>query len=124
MGYRYVLRKLTYPSAVGADRKLAFTTWWENKGVAPSYREFPLAFRLKSGDRTAVLDTAADIRKWLPGDNLYDDAVFVPADLPAGDYELSLGLLDPQTRQPKVKLAIAGMDADGWYTLGKIQIQP
>lgn len=124
MGYRYVLRKLTYPAAVGVDRKLAFTTWWENKGVAPSYREFPLAIRLKSGDRTAVLDTAADIRKWLPGDNLYDDAVFVPANLPSGDYDLSLALLDPQTRLPKVKLAIAGMDADGWYTLGKIRIQP
>jgi hypothetical protein len=49
--------------------------------------------------------------------------VFVPADMPAGDYELSLAIVDPTTHEPKVKLAIAGMEPDGWYPLGKIRIQ-
>jgi hypothetical protein len=124
MGYRFVLRKLTYPAQVRPHGKLAFTTWWENQGVAPCYRNYALAFRLKNGASTVVLDTAADIRKWLPGDNLYDDAVFLPADMPPGGYELSIGLLDPRTRRPEVRLAIAGMDPDGWYTLGKIEVQP
>lgn len=123
MGYRFVLRKFTYPAIVAPQGKLAFTSWWENKGVAPGYREFPLALRLKNGSRSMVLATDADVRTWLPGDIVYDDAVFVPADLPPGDYELALALLDPQTRQPKVKLAIAGIDADGWYPLGKISIR-
>jgi hypothetical protein len=92
--------------------------------VAPSYRNFSVALRLKNGARTVMLETAADIRKWLPGDNLYDDAVFLPADLPPGEYELAIGLLDTQTRQPKVKLAIAGVGPDGWYTVGKLQVQP
>ena len=42
--------------------------------------------------------------------------------MPAGEYDLAIALLDPQTRQPKVKLAIAGMEPDGWYTLGKIKV--
>lgn len=122
MGYRFVLRKFTYPAAVRSQGKIAFTTWWENKGVAPIYKEFPLALRLKGTQRTEVLLTDADIRTWLPGDNLYDNAVFVPAGMPDGEYELAIGILDPQTRVPAVKLAIAGVDAGGWYPLGKIQI--
>jgi hypothetical protein len=123
MGYRFVLRKFTYPSTVRPQGKLAFTTWWENKGVAPCYREFPLALRLKNSGRSAVMATGADIRSWLPGDIVYDDGVFVPADLPPGEYDLSVALLDPVSREPKVRLAIAGMQADGWYPLGKIEVR-
>ena len=123
MGYRLVLRKFTYPGVVRPQGKLAFTSWWENKGVAPCYRQFPLALRLKSERRTEVLITDADIRAWLPGDNLYDNAVFVPADMPAGEYQLGIALLDPITQKPKVKLAIAGLVPDGWYNLGKIRVQ-
>jgi hypothetical protein len=70
-----------------------------------------------------VLVTGADIRGWLPGDNLFDDAVLVPGDLPRGDYGLSLGLVDLSTHEPRIRLAIDGRDADGWYALGKIRIQ-
>jgi hypothetical protein len=122
MGYRFVLRKFTYPEVVRPQGKLAFTTWWENKGVAPCYRRFPLALRLRSANRADVLITDADIRSWLPGDNLYDDAVFIPADLPAGDCQLAIAMVDPATRQPKVKLAIAGIEPDGWYSLGRIRV--
>jgi hypothetical protein len=123
MGYRYVLRRFTYPAALRAGEKLPFTSWWENKGVAPCYREFPLALRLKDASgRSVLLPTDADIRTWLPGDAVYDDAVFVPGDLAPGQYELSIGIVDPQTRSPKLKLAIAGHDEDGWYTLGTINV--
>jgi hypothetical protein len=122
MGYRLALRKFTYPPATKPQGKVEFTSWWENKGVAPCYIAWPLALRMKSAARTQVFDTDADIRNWLPGDALYDSSFFVPADMPAGEYDLAIALLDPQTRQPKVKLAIAGMEADGWYTLGKIKV--
>ena len=117
-----MLRKFTYPSQVRPHGKLAFTTWWENKGVAPCYRPFPLALRLKNAKRTEVLVTDADIRKWLPGDNLYDDAVFLPLDIPQGEYDLELAILDPRTLKPKVKLAISGRGPDGWYKMGKVKV--
>ena len=63
------------------------------------------------------------LRNLLPGDVVYDDAVFVPADVPAGRYDLQIGVLDPQTRKPKVKLAIEGIDAEGWYTLGTVTVE-
>ncbi len=49
MGYRFVLRRLAYPDTVRVNGKLPFETWWENKGVAPIYRYYTLAVRLKKG---------------------------------------------------------------------------
>jgi hypothetical protein len=123
MGYRFVLRRFTYQTPARPGGKLAFTSWWENKGVAPCYRAFPLALRLSGANGSVVLETWADIRNWLPGDAIYDNSVFLPFDLKPGSYELSIGILDPATRQPKVKLAIAGVTAEGWYPLGKIEVR-
>ena len=123
MGYRFVLRKFTYTSAVNPNSKLSFTSWWDNKGVAPCYKKFPLALRLKSDEKAEILVTNADITTWLPGDNLYDDSVVVASDMPTGQYDLQIGILEPQFNKPKVKLAISGKQDDGWYHLGKIEIK-
>jgi hypothetical protein len=122
MGYRLVLRKVTYPARVRPHGALPFTSWWENKGVAPCYRDFPVALRLVGAKRAAVLLTGADITSWLPGDALQDDRVFVPADIPEGEYELQLGIVDRQTREPRVRLAIEGRNDEGWYPLGPITV--
>ncbi len=123
MGYRFVLRKFTYPARVRPGDKLGFTSWWENKGVAPCYRRFRLALQLGGVGQNVLLVTSADLRLWLPGDNLYDNAVVVPENLAEGEYDLSLGILDERIDEPRVKLAIEGRRPDGWYGLGKIRIQ-
>ncbi|MGO8718550.1 MAG: DUF4832 domain-containing protein [Acidobacteriaceae bacterium] len=122
MGYRFVLRRFTYPATIDASRKLVFTSWWENKGDAPAYRRYPLALRLKSDKNSVVVVTDADVRTWMPGDNLYNNSAFVPRSLPDGDYTLEIALVDPTTRQPEIKLAIAGVEPDGWYPLGAIKL--
>jgi hypothetical protein len=122
MGYRFVLRKFTYPEEVPRNGGLLFTSWWENKGVAPIYRDYTLTIRLKGKEESRVLATKADITAWLPGDNLYDETVFVPLDMPAGDYDIQIGIVDPHTGIPSVKLAITGLEPDGWYQLGKIKV--
>jgi hypothetical protein len=66
--------------------------------------------------------TDADITSWLPGDKVYDDAVFIPLDMPAGEYQLQIGIIDRQSHEPRVKLAIEGMDQEGWYTIGRMNI--
>ena len=122
MGYRYVLRKLTYPAKGKPGTDLKFTSWWENKGVAPCYRPFRLAFRLNGSDEQVILVTDADLRLWLPGDNLYDGEVGIPDDAAQGRYDLQIGILDECIDKPKVKLAIEGRQPDGWYNLGKIDV--
>lgn len=122
MGYRFVLRKFKYPPIVKPNEKLSFTSWWENKGVAPCYRQFPLALRLSNDDRKEIFVTDADIRTWLPGDNLYDNDLLIPADMPEGKYDLDIAIVDVDSKEPKVKLAIGGILPDGWYQLGVIEV--
>jgi hypothetical protein len=123
MGYRFALRRFTYPPVVDTSRKLAFTSWWENDGDAPCYRRFPLALRLSNAKTSVVMVTDADIRTWMPGDSLYNSAVLIPTDLADGNYELSIAIVDPSTNLPKVKLAIEGLRPDGWYRLGDLKVQ-
>jgi hypothetical protein len=122
MGYRFVLRKFTYPRKIKPGGKLTFTSWWDNKGVAPCYKDFALALRLTNEKKAQVLPTQADIRTWLPGDNLYDDSITLPPDLPAGKYTLQLGIIDRAAGEPKIQLAIAGKTPDGWYPMGPITL--
>ncbi len=124
MGYRFVLRRAEWQTQVRAGDAIHLNTWWVNEGVAPIYRPYVLAFRFSSPEHSAVIRTDADLRKWLPGDAVFEDPVFVPGDLPAGDYQLSVAILDPITLQPGVKLAIQGRGEDGWYPLGKIGVSP
>ena len=123
MGYRFVLRTFSYPEYVVPGEMLRYTSWWENKGVAPIYKNFLLAIRLTNKKRTEVFITDADIKSWLPGDKIYDDAIAIPWDMPIGNYRMQIGIVDPQSHQPKVKLAIEGRDSEGWYTFGKIEIK-
>ena len=124
MGYRFVLRNFSYPASVAPDGKLTFFSWWENKGVAPIYKKnFLLAIRLINKKRSQVLVTDANITTWLPGDNVYDDSVFIPLDMPLGVYDLQIGIVDRQSHEPKVNLAIEGRDPEGWYPIGKMEIK-
>jgi hypothetical protein len=46
----------------------------------------------------------------------------VPEDIPAGEYILSVGVVDEETTQPVVQLGIKGRDEDGWYPLSKAKV--
>src|SRR5262249_2823215 len=123
MGYRFVLRKFSCPDSVKRNSRLPFETWWENKGVAPCYKKFSLAIRLRNDKDSITVLTDADIGNWMPGDNIYDNNVVIPKNFTAGSYELQIGIVDPSTRIPKVQLANEGKDEEGWYHLGRIEVE-
>ncbi len=123
MGYRFILRRLEYPKAVSAGRMMPIHMWWLNAGVAPVYREYRLAVKIHSASEGVVLNTPAEVRTWLPGDAVYDGSLFVPEELKPGSCRLCLALLDPRTGEPAVRLAIRGLQPDGWYDLGEIVVK-
>jgi hypothetical protein len=122
MGYRFVLKRFLYPDEVKKNSKLVFKSWWENKGVAPCYKDFTLAIRLKLENVVSVLPTDANIKEWLPGDIVYDNSVFIPSNIPAGTYDVQVSIVDGLNYEPRVNLAIEGRGHDGWYQLGRIKI--
>ncbi len=93
--------------------------WWFNAGVAPVYREYWLALRI--GD--SVVRVPADIRKWLPGDAVFEGTLFIDYGLPAGTHKLAVAMLDQRTGEPAIRLAIEGRRPDGWYDLGTITVE-
>jgi len=122
MGYRYGLRKFAVAPAVRRGTMMRFHTWWENTGCAPIYRRYDVALQFRSPDAEVAVVTDADITKWLPGDIVYDSGVLVPADLPTGRYMLRIGIVHPQTREPRIQMPIEGLGEGGWYDLGEIKI--
>ncbi len=123
MGYRFVLRKFSYPAQARINGKFSFQSWWENKGVAPCYGNYKVAIRLINGDQEIVLPSDADIKQWLPGDVVYEDAVFIPRGIDPGTYELQIGILDPMLTKTRIQLAIEGRTSDGWYSLGELEVK-
>lgn len=140
LGYRLVLKEVSYPAHVSDTVEIAMK--WQNTGSAPCYRPYRVAFRL-SGKKgvSKILTGAATVNHWLPGSvDLFTDSFFkevpdlpsgpvysvtekftLPPDLPAGRYTLSAAVVDG-ANTPVVKLAIKGRADDGWYPLGQITV--
>ena len=123
MGYRFVVRQFIYPSYVYRQGQLSFTSLWENIGVAPIYKDYKLAVRLRNAQKTIILPVDVDIREWLPGDIVCDDKLFIPFDAPLGKYQLEIAIVEPVSFEPRVQLAIVGKTIDGWYSMGEIEIR-
>ncbi len=123
VGYRFVLRRLEYPRAVRGGEMALVHMWWLNAGVAPVYRDYTLAVGLAGAASSTVIRTPADVRKWLPGDAVFDSTIYIPETLKPGEYRFRVALLDPRTGEPAIRLAIEGLQPDGWYDLGVIDVQ-
>ncbi len=142
LGYRLELAELNHPSSVRAGEALELVMRWRNTGSAPCYAPYRVAARLsKRTDIAVVLAGRTTVNDWLPGSietfteeffegsgDLPSGAVHevlerlkLPADLPAGDYRLSIGVVD-ENEKPVVQLGIAGRDETGWYPLSQVTV--
>ena len=124
VGYRFVLRELTHPARARPGGPMVLQSLWENKGVAPIYHPWPLAYRLRSatGDVAATWTSQADLTGWLPGTHGITDTVTVPAVVPAATYSLDVAILSEDGATAHVALAIAGKRPDGWYPVSEVTI--
>ena len=123
MGYRLILRRFEYPRTVRPGHTMAVHMWWLNAGVAPVYREYRLAIELRSANGSAMTNVPVDVRKWLPGDAVFDGPLYVSEDLKPGKYSVRIAILDARTAKAAIQLAIEGRQPDGWYELGEINVQ-
>jgi len=124
MGYRFILRRLEYSKVVEAGSMMPVHMWWLNAGVAPIYAPFDLAMEIRSPQTSAVIRIPVDVRKWLPGDAVFDGTVYVPEDLAGGTYDMRIAMLDPRTNKPAIRFANEGRQEDGWYAMGSLTVKP
>ncbi|MDD5679373.1 MAG: DUF4832 domain-containing protein [Kiritimatiellae bacterium] len=124
IGYRFVFRQATLSRRVRSGEKLVFRAWIENVGVAPLYRRYDFALRFQQADRKQIVSfDDVNVRAWLPGDVWIDRMISLPEGLQPGWVEVSAGLLDHVTRQPRVNFAIKERFADRWALLGGFEVR-
>jgi len=124
-GYRFVLRELIHTEEVRPGGALLVRSLWENKGVAPIYHPWPLAYRLRSDDDRVVATwrSVANLMNWLPGPHSIEEAIGIPADIPVATYNLDVAVLSEDGKTAHVELAIAGKRPDKWYPVSSVKIK-
>jgi hypothetical protein len=124
LGFRLVLRDLSFGNTATPGSEIPVTMNWENLGIASPYRDHRIAFRLT--DRNGVVYGAAitdqSIKGWLPGKTDITATYKLPADIPAGEYSLEMGVVFHSSIEHTIPIANKGKTADGWYALGNIKI--
>ena len=141
LGYRLVLKELKHPAQVRAGGKLELSMKWQNTGSAPCYKPYRVAYRFSNANAFSQLTSATTVNHWLPGSiemftpdffkmpkdlppgeiNVVADSNWVSADLPVGQYTLSIAVVD-SFHNPVLRLGIKGRADDGWYPISKVQV--
>lgn len=123
LGYRYIFRQAILEGPVSLRGRFRFQCWIENVGVAPIYRPYLFALRLRQGDQETILPFSdLDIRAWLPGDAWIDHTLSIPEGFQPGWIELAAGIIDPVTNQARVRFANKEAFSDRWLDLGGFEL--
>ena len=125
-GYEAVLGQMGYriwisQAELKADgEQAALTLNWENDGVAPFYGDWPVYVYVENSDGETVEKepVTMQLSSLLPGVQMVTDTALVTKDLRklAGDdgiYRIWIGVEDPMTGKPAVRLAMDAAYADG-----------
>ena len=126
VGYRLTVRTVEHAAKSTPGTSSAVTLFWENLGAAPPYRDYRIGLRLDQEDVPATKPTYTvsedSIKGWLPGKIQTRTMLRLPSTIAPGKYRLAVGLVEPGTLAPAVRLALSGRDPQGWYPLSQIAI--
>ncbi len=118
LGYRFVLLEGTYSTVLAPGQPLAFTLKVQNQGYAAPFNSRPvtLVLRNRQGGTRYTLPLTVDPRRWAANTTtIIDQAVTLPANLPAGDYDLLLQLPAPEAAlQSRADYAIQFANTGLW----------
>lgn len=128
LGYRFVLKSVTFPKSIEASKQLKFKIELGNRGYASCYNERPVKIVLKgkiNGKQYSIV-TDADPRKWYTGNITLEATVALPSGITPGDYELFLFLPDKYTSitdRPEYAIRLANKDLwDGTTGMNKLNL--
>lgn len=127
LGFRLVLWSAQNNSQAVSGEALNVSMTWENKGIAPPYRDFRIAFRLKDASGNVVDGSQkisnSSIKGWLPGSVIYSNASYdVPGSISAGNYELEIGLVFHNSLDTVLPIVVDQRNADYWVPNGSLTV--
>lgn len=128
LGYRFVIKHVQLKGDLTPGGHASISSKWVNVGVAPSYNNYPVVWKLvnsKDNNVVAYFYANNDITSWLPAEDvnsepeiysLTNDIVF-PSNMKPGLYSLEVGLVKEGTNNAIVNLAINNESNSQWYKL-------
>jgi hypothetical protein len=127
LGYRFVLLEVEHPEQIAPGSAFVLRQKWANRNTGRGWRRYPLAVYLSdpsSGQVAAgpLVDEDFDQTMWLAGQTYDVSSEFtVPADVPAGTYDLLIAMVDV-SGEPRIRLAVEGGDAEKRYKIGTVRV--
>lgn len=105
MGYRLWISELAWRPHIGGTQ-LSFT--WHNAGTAPFYFDWPVVLYLLdgSGQEIAQYPLDVDLTALLPGNTLVSRITLPLSPVLLRSHTLQIGICDPMTNRPSVRLAM------------------
>ena len=100
MGYRYQLINGSYSDQAAPGGKMSVNITLKNVGYAPLYNYREAKIVLKNGSKVYPIKLDSDPRRWAPNGAIttISEQITVPADVPAGTYQLYLAMPDTASK--------------------------
>lgn len=117
VGYRIELRRVSFVSSVVPCDVIPLSGWIVNSGNAPCYTASSFYLRLARADmeEEQVVNISRTASRCYPGEDMVFAEDVSLSDLPAGEYDVELGLFSDSTGYPVV-MGIEGRISDGFYS--------
>lgn len=114
LGYRFVLKKGTYPSKITKGGTLEIALDIQNNGYASSMkkRNVQLILRNQADGTITALPIATNVQKWFSDVSL-SESLSLPESLMAGEYDLLLHIADSQNNladRPEYSVRLANVN--------------
>lgn len=127
LGYRFVISEATHTAVVAPGGSLSVSLNVSNTGSSAFHYPWPLEVALADARTRKVVWRALwegqDLRTWLPGDPIAVSRSFpLPPGLTAGQYVVTLAILDPSGLVPAARFAVEPYWMGGRTPLGPVAI--
>lgn len=124
MGYRLWVRSANWPKEARHGENMHVGLLLRNSGIAPMSQSWPLQLSLiKDGDVAfSTICERVNTKALQPGEARLELDMELPIQLPAGDYQLGLSILDPATNEPAVEFAMVSIKHGMMSILGNVKI--
>lgn len=124
LGYNFHIERCDWPDVIVLGVPFDVELVMTNSGAAPCYHDFPVELALCAADGTPVWTNrfAFDLRNVIPGGLYTNIESFVVNYVPAGDWSLRIGVINPRFGRPGVRLQSAGEDSNLRYEVGTVRV--
>lgn len=126
LGYNLHIAEVAWPVNAWLGHSFHISVALTNSGAAPMYHRFPLEIALcdpTTGTPVWRSEAAMDLRALTPGPIFSRTESFTVSNIPPGTYSLRIGIVDPRTGEPGVRIQSAGEDANRRIVIGNIVIR-